>query len=123
MLQFVKHLVEVLALSISSGVMRHLTPQYTIQFTEFCYHLTFKISPLVRMQTLGISILYKPLPHRTLPVVSAFWSHQGKDWVNFLNPSVLTRTFSLLLIAGSNSVQSTATTSRGLLVRNDVTGG
>ena len=50
-------------------------------------------------------------------MVFARWSLVGTACVNFVKTSVITNTFSLPSVAGSNSVKSIARTSRGLVAK------
>ena len=60
---------------------------------------------------------------RTLAVVVAFWSLVGIAYVNFGKTSVITRTFSLLSVAGSRTVKSIAKISSGLVANRLPIGG
>ena len=51
----------------------------------------------------------------------ARWSLVGTACVNFVKTSVITNTFSLPSVAGSNSMKSVARTSRGVVARRSPT--
>ena len=88
---------------------------YTVQMTQLFYNISFKVSALVRMETLWWPKRENHSLTNILATVLAFWSLAGTAIVNLVKISVITKTFSMPLEAFSNNVKSIAITSNGFV--------